>query len=475
MLCGEPSEATLQAGGLTLSGWVGRRRDHGGLIFIDLRDHSGFVQLVVDPERAPEAHARAQTLRLESVVRARGSLIRRDRESINPNIPTGTVELSVECARAALVERGAAVPARRRERRRGTPHPPPLSRSAPPENAGIAGHSYASGALDPALPGRARLPRPGDPDDDARDARGRARLRHPVPARARGVLCAAAEPAALQAAADVRRLRPLLPDRALLAGRGAARRPRARVHPARSRDELRRAGGRAHADRAADGRGLARRRPRDRAAVPARALRRGARALRLRQARPALRPRDRRRQRGRGGLGVRRLLARGGRRRCRALPERARSRRGALAQGLRRARRVRQGVGREGTRVPHLRGRRQRALADPEVPLRGGGGGDPRGIRRAARLGRVHRRGRPARGRARAGRPAAAPRAPLRADPGRRVEVPLRRRLPALQAERGGRRLDGRAPPVHRAQARARGSCSRAIPGRCSPRPTTWC
>ena len=294
--------------------------------------------------------------------------------------PDGCRGAGGRVARAALLERGAAVPARRRERRRGAAHPPPLPRSAAAENAGFAGHSHACGALDPALPGRARLPRHRDAHDDARDARGRPRLRDPVPPRAGDVLCAAAEPAALQAAADVRRLRPLLPDRALLAGRGAARRPRARVHAAGPRDELRRAGGRAHADRAADGRGLARRRPRDRAALPARAVRRGARALRLRQARPALRPRDRRRQRAGGGLGVRRVLARRRGRWRRPLPERPRRRRGALAQGLRRARRVRQGVGRQGARLPHLRGRRERALADPEVPLRGRGGGDPRGI-----------------------------------------------------------------------------------------------
>ena len=185
--------------------------------------------------------------------------------------------------------------------------------------------------------------------------------------------------------------------------------------------------------------------------------------------------RDRRRQRAGRGLRVRRVLARRRRGRRRALPERSRCRRGALAQGLRRAGGVRQGVGRQGARVPDLRGRRQRALADREVPERGRGRRDPRGLRRRAGLRRLHRRRLPARRRARARRPAAAPRAPLRADPGGPVEVPLRRRLPALQAERGGRRLDGRAPPVHGAQARARGAArERSGRGR-SPRPTTWC
>ena len=111
----------------------------------------------------------------------------------------------------------------------------------------------------------------------------------------------------------------------------------------------------------------------------------------------------------------------------------------------------------------------QKFLSEAEV------GGDPRGLGRRARLGRVHRRGRAARRRARARRAAAAPGAPLRADPGRRVEVPLRRRLPALQAERGRRRLDGRAPSRSRRPSASTRSCSRAIPGPCSRRPTTWC
>jgi aspartyl-tRNA synthetase len=80
---------------LTLSGWVGRRRDHGGLIFVDLRDRSGVVQLVIDPERAPEAHAVAHRLRLEEVVRVRGELVPRSEGTRNPALPTGDVELAV--------------------------------------------------------------------------------------------------------------------------------------------------------------------------------------------------------------------------------------------------------------------------------------------------------------------------------------------------------------------------------------------
>jgi aspartyl-tRNA synthetase len=81
---------------LTLAGWVGRRRDHGGLIFIDLRDHTGIVQLVVNPERAAAAAAAAHGVRSEFVVRARGEVVKREPDAVNPNIATGEVELQVD-------------------------------------------------------------------------------------------------------------------------------------------------------------------------------------------------------------------------------------------------------------------------------------------------------------------------------------------------------------------------------------------
>ncbi|MGH2716873.1 MAG: aspartate--tRNA ligase [Thermoleophilaceae bacterium] len=78
-----------------VAGWVHRRRDHGGLIFIDLRDRTGLLQLVFRPEEAPEAHAAAGRLRAEDVVTATGDLVRREEGTVNPNLPTGEVELAV--------------------------------------------------------------------------------------------------------------------------------------------------------------------------------------------------------------------------------------------------------------------------------------------------------------------------------------------------------------------------------------------
>jgi aspartyl-tRNA synthetase len=79
---------------LRVSGWVHRRRDHGGLIFIDLRERSGIVQLVFNPEVAARAHADAHALRSEDVITVSGTVTRRAPENVNPNLSTGEIEIA---------------------------------------------------------------------------------------------------------------------------------------------------------------------------------------------------------------------------------------------------------------------------------------------------------------------------------------------------------------------------------------------
>ena len=95
LMCGEvrPEHVGQR---LTLAGWADSRRDHGGLVFIDLRDRTGICQLVVNPERAPEASKTAHDVRNEFVLRAEGEVVARAPDAVNPNIPTGEVELQVD-------------------------------------------------------------------------------------------------------------------------------------------------------------------------------------------------------------------------------------------------------------------------------------------------------------------------------------------------------------------------------------------
>ena len=90
-----------------VAGWVNSRRDHGGLIFVDLRDHTGLIQLVITPD-TPEAFALAEDLRDEFVISAKGTVREREPELVNPHLETGTIELVVESLK--LLNRSEPLP-----------------------------------------------------------------------------------------------------------------------------------------------------------------------------------------------------------------------------------------------------------------------------------------------------------------------------------------------------------------------------
>jgi aspartyl-tRNA synthetase len=93
---------------ISVAGWVARRRDHGGLIFIDLRDQSGVLQLVINPERSPDAAKTAHEIRNEFVLHARGEVAARAPEAVNAKLPTGEVEIQVD--ELQLVSRSTPLP-----------------------------------------------------------------------------------------------------------------------------------------------------------------------------------------------------------------------------------------------------------------------------------------------------------------------------------------------------------------------------
>ncbi|GAC1344000.1 MAG: aspartate--tRNA ligase [Ktedonobacteraceae bacterium] len=81
---------------VTLAGWVNRRRDHGGLVFLDIRDRYGVTQVICDPERSPEAHRIASELRSEYVVQVSGRVVARLPGTENPHLATGAIEVAAE-------------------------------------------------------------------------------------------------------------------------------------------------------------------------------------------------------------------------------------------------------------------------------------------------------------------------------------------------------------------------------------------
>ena len=106
-MCGEPRKE-LVGEKLILSGWAARRRDHSGLIFVDLRDRTGITQLVINPELATQAAELAHQIRNEFVLRAEGTLVARSDETVNATMPTGEVELQV--ANLEIVSRSTPLP-----------------------------------------------------------------------------------------------------------------------------------------------------------------------------------------------------------------------------------------------------------------------------------------------------------------------------------------------------------------------------
>jgi aspartyl-tRNA synthetase len=107
--CGAPRAAAAGTGAITY-GWVDRRRDHGGLIFIDLRDHTGILQVVIDPNDAPEAHRAAREARLEWVLRFEGEIRLRSPENVNPKRETGEVELRASACSVLAVAKTPPFP-----------------------------------------------------------------------------------------------------------------------------------------------------------------------------------------------------------------------------------------------------------------------------------------------------------------------------------------------------------------------------
>src|SRR5471032_2609504 len=198
-----------------LSGWVQRKRDHGNLLFIDLRDHYGVTQVVVDASSA--VFKAAESVRNESVVTVTGKVVAREPSTVNARLATGAVEL--DAAEFVIQSMADPLPIPVYQENDTTPEELRLKyrfldlrKDKLHKNIMLRAQVIAS--LRPHdRPGLHRVP---DPDPDGRQSRGRAILPGAEPAPSRQILRAAAGAADVQAAADGVGLRPLFPDRALL-------------------------------------------------------------------------------------------------------------------------------------------------------------------------------------------------------------------------------------------------------------------
>ncbi len=292
-----------------LSGWVHRVRDHGGVLFIDLRDHYGMTQVIADSDSP--AFAALEKLRAETVIRIDGRVKLRDASLVNPKLPTGEIEVYATARRGAgRVRRTAAAGVRRPGLSRGNAAGLSLHRPAARVAAQQHHAAFARGEVASRRDVGQGIYRVPDPDHHRVVPRRRARLPGAVAPASGQVLCAAAGAAAVQAADHGGGLRPLFPDRAVFPRRRPARRPLAHgLLPAR-RGNVVRGTGRRLRRRPAGHPGAVRtvrRRPRRQHRLAAHPLCRELAEIRHRQARPAQPDRDAGRQRSFPRLGLRHL------------------------------------------------------------------------------------------------------------------------------------------------------------------------
>jgi hypothetical protein len=233
--CGLVTEA-LMGQTVTLCGWVNRRRDHGGVIFVDLRDREGYVQVVCDPDRAEMFKRRPKGLRNEFCVQIKGLVRARPEGTTNDNLKSGKIE--VLCHELKVLNPSVTPPFQLdddnlSETTRLTHRVLDLRRPYMQNNLmlryrvsmEVRKFLDANGFIDIETPMLTKSTPEG-----ARD--------YLVPSRVHDghVLRAAAVAPAVQAVADGGGLRPLLPDHQVLPRRRPARRPPARVHADRYRD-----------------------------------------------------------------------------------------------------------------------------------------------------------------------------------------------------------------------------------------------
>ena len=225
--CGELRAADFTAEAV-LMGWVATRRDHGGVIFADLRDHTGIVQVVFKPEVNATAHGQADALRSEYVIAVRGRVAPREEGNVNPKLATGEVEVLVDVLEILNVSKPPLYSwdEEADERLRMKHRYFDLRRPSMQAQAALPG--LATGAR---IPAGAGLRGNRDARPHPRHSRGGAGLSGALPGQPRQFLRTAPIAAVVQAAVDGGRVRPLFPDRKVLPGRRPARQPPAGIHP----------------------------------------------------------------------------------------------------------------------------------------------------------------------------------------------------------------------------------------------------